>query len=426
MYSTKTTCRLCNGSFEDVLSLGEIYISGFTVEKDKIQEKAPLDLVRCIDCNLYQLRHTLDQDTMYREYWYQSGLNGSMVEALQNVVDCALQRVNIEPEDVVIDIGANDGTLLGVYDRNLFRIAFEPSNIGTRIPSSHANLIIHDYFAAESIKAFNLPKAKIITAIAMFYDLENPHTFLEDVRSILHKEGIFIIQMMDLRSMFESCDFPNMCSEHLEYYSLEVLHNLLLQHDLHIFDLEYNRINGGSLRVYVKHNNNFSVNSKVERALGEERAYFESLGNPAHYIKTKAEGIKSTLVNFIQHLVNCGFRVAILGASTKGNTLLQYCGLTEKQLDHAAEVNCDKFGKRTVGSNIPIISEKESLTRNPDYYLILSYGFTDFFVKKFTSYLEQGGMLISPLPEPRVIYMEDVTDKIVEDDLRDFDSTNKS
>lgn len=404
MYSTKTTCRLCGGEFEDVFNLGEIYISGF-IKEDKELDKAPLDLVRCKQCDLYQLRHTLDQDIMYREYWYQSGLNASMKQALQDIVKQALHRAWLEPEDVVIDIGANDGTLLSNYSREYYRVAFEPSNVGKLIPVNSADLVIHDYFSAEALKSFNLPKAKIITAIAMFYDLENPHTFLDDIKSILHDKGVFIIQMMDLLSMFKAGDFPNMCSEHLEYYSLKVLDDLLLSHELEIFDLEYNDVNGGSLRVYVRHDTG-GFESVVRKALVQEANYFHKIGNPSKYLKKYAENVKSSLANFIDTANRYGKTVAVLGASTKGNTLLQFCGLTDKDIDHAAEVNSDKFGKRTVGSNIQIISEEDSLARDPDYYLILPYGFTNFFVQKMDSYLKSGGQLISPLPIPRIIYRD--------------------
>lgn len=404
MYKTRETCRICEGSLADVLDLGDIYLSTFLSTNEENPPKAPLDLVRCIDCNLFQLRDTVDQDFMYSNYWYQSGLNASMREALSDVVHQATTRVELQDGDVVVDIGANDGTLLKNYSHRLIRVAYEPSDVGDKIDSTSADVVFSTYFTAEPYRQLFTKKAKIITAIAVFYDLEDPHSFVKDIKAILHEDGVFIIQMMDLKSMLETGDFPNLCHEHLEYYSLDVLDQLLLKHRLEIVDVEYNKVNGGSLRVYVKHDSFGARKPSVMKAFNEEDAFFAT--NAIEKFQQKVLSTKNRIINFINYVNSLGYKVAVMGASTKGNTMLQYFGLTDKDIDHAAEVNPDKFGLRTVGSNIPIISEEESLTRKPDYYFLLPWGFTDFFVKKLHNYLESGICLISPLPEPRVIYME--------------------
>lgn len=400
MYTTRENCRICSGDLKPVLSLGDISLSTFIDDPREIP-KAPLSLVRCVDCNLYQLEHTVDQDALYREYWYQSGLNASMRQALADVVQNALRRTVLAPNDVVLDIGANDGTLLEFYPEYAYKVAFEPSNVGEKITS--ADVVFHNYFTAEAYPE-NLPKAKIITAIAMFYDLEDPNSFVADLKAVLHEEGTLIIQMMDLMSMFKTGDFPNLCHEHLEYYSLDVLQSLLLRHDLEIYDLEYNKVNGGSLRVYVKHAE-FSrkIEESVPNALIEERNYFKSLGNADEYFQWFVSRVRSAIQAFVLGANLSGQKVAVLGASTKGNTLLQYFNLDSTLIDHASEVNPDKFGKYTVATNIPIVSEEESLKCKPDYYLVLPWGFTDFFVQKFDQYLRDGGMFIVPLPIPKVI-----------------------
>lgn len=402
-YATRTTCRLCDGAFEDVLNLGDIYLSTFLNTADSNPPKAPLDLVRCLNCNLYQLRHTVDQDAMYREYWYQSGLNKSMVDALANVVQSAMQRVDLKFDDVVVDIGANDGTLLNFYPDDVYKVAFEPSDVGTKIKS--ADFTVHDYFSAKAYRKQKLPLAKIVTAIAMFYDLEEPRSFVRDVRSILAQDGVFVIQMMDLLSMLKTGDFPNICHEHLEYYSLDVLQKFLLEEGLEIFDVEYNDVNGGSIRVYAKHkHHDREVKQSVAEALIREWEFMDSVGDVGTYFRERVERTKNAVLAFVIGAHSIGYKVAVMGASTKGNTMLQYYGIGAEEIDHAAEVNPDKFGRRTVGSNIPIISEEESLAKHPDYYLILPWGFTDFFVKKLDTWMQDGAGLIVPLPNPRIIY----------------------
>lgn len=407
IYTERTTCRLCHGALKDVVSLGEIHLSTFLDTNENPPPKVPLDLVQCTSCDLIQLRHTVNGDAMYSAYWYQSGLNKFMVDALNNVVQETLARVHVEPGDIFVDIGSNDGTLLDQYkDPMVWLVGYEPSNLYT-LSLDKGHIIFNDYFnAAAYMKVFS-KKAKIITSIAMFYDLEEPHTFVEDARAILADDGIWTIQMMDLLSMIATRDFPNMCHEHLEYYTLKDMVNLMDSHGLQVFDVSYNNVNGSSIRVYVSHKNTRPVESTVKEALDNERAFFESVGDVATYFKQAVEDVRAGVVSYIRYLRSNDKKVAVMGASTKGNTILQYFGLTEDDIDHAAEINPDKFGKRTVGSNIPIIPESTSLSLKPDYYLILPWGFIDNFIQRNMDYLKNGGAFIVPLPDPAVISIKD-------------------
>lgn len=418
-YTERSTCRLCDGPLKDIISLGDIHLSTFLDTNEYAPPKAPIDLVQCIDCDLVQLRHTVNQQVMYSEYWYQSGLNQSMVTALKDVVDRVKSRIKLRTHDVVLDIGANDGTLLKNYDNRVCKVACEPSNLARLITDPDVT-VINDFFSAEAyFKAtedfgdrINI-KPRVITAIAMFYDLEDPHTFVQDLADILADDGILVIQMMDLMSMIKLNDFPNLCHEHLEYYSLEVLCKLLAQHQLEIFDVEYNGVNGGSLRIYARPfgdggeyivDKGLFLESIIDH-IRAERKFFESIDLPS-YFQSKVKAVKKSVVDYIKSRNKNGERVAVLGASTKGNTILQYFGLNQRHITHAAEVNPDKYGKHTVGSNIPIIPQEESLNTHPDYYLVLPWGFIDFFVKKLRPYLDSGGKFIVPLPVARTISVE--------------------
>lgn len=411
VYSTRSSCRLCSGDLKDIVSLGDIHLSTFLDTNENQPPKAPIDLVQCISCDLVQLRHTVNPETMYSEYWYQSGLNHSMQIALKDVVDRIQTRIDLRPGDSVLDIGANDGTLLTFYPDFVQKIACEPSDlIQLAINNDRADVYINDFFSLRAMSGCEKPR--VITAIAMFYDLEDPHTFVADLCNVLSEDGLLVVQMMDLMSMVKLNDFPNLCHEHLEYYSLRVLCGLLAQHGLEVVDVEYNGVNGGSLRVYIKHTDknphnytkigNEIFRSEIAMAVEIEDAFFSNI-DLADYFKTNIESVKTRITNYIHRCNTEGKKVAVLGASTKGNTTLQYFGLTDAHIDHAAEINPDKFGKRTVGSNIMILPQEISLSLKPNYYLVLPWGFIDFFVEKFKDYLDEGGQFIVPLPVPRII-----------------------
>lgn len=402
----RSTCRICEGQLKIVLDFGEIYPSNFVNLDEEVGEKAPLCLTQCNTCGLIQLKHTVELDSMYRQYWYRASLNPSMVKDLQDIVYNIEDIIELKDNDVIVDIGSNDGTMLSLYkNKNLITIGIDPAlNLKERA-TNNCKFFINDYFSAEQLKAF--PKAKVITSIAMFYDLENPHTFVEDIKNSLAEDGIWIVQFTDLLSMFKANAFDNICHEHLEYYSLSDLVILLKAHDLGIFDVSYNKVNGGSLRIYVSHRGNRPINNRVVDFLYEEHAYFLSPEGTIESFKNRIEDIKNTVVEYIKQLRIEGKRVALLGASTKGNTLLQYFGLDSYYIDHAAEVNEDKFGLKTVGTNIRILSEKDSLFIDPQYYFIPIWHFAADLINRKSNYLNLGIKFIIPMPKPVIISSKD-------------------
>jgi SAM-dependent methyltransferase len=384
---------------EDILALGDIYLNDF-VDEGKEIVAAPLTLARCTQCDLVQLRDTPDLDRLYRQYWYQSSLNKSMVEALQDVVDSIESKIYLRSGDVVMDIGCNDGTMLSQYrTEGLYKIGFDPALNLAEKAKQHCDEFYNTYFGDTAIET---PKAKVITSIAMFYDLEDPHTFIELVKRSMTEDGIWVIQFTDLFSMFVINAFDSICHEHLEYYSFAVLRNLMEDHGLEIFDVEMNSVNGGSIRAYVANKGQQEVLESVQDHLVHEEAYMDQFENPCAAFADRIRDIKEALVFFFMDAEADNKTVFAMGASTKGNTLLQYCGLTNEEIPFAAEVNSDKFGKKTVGTNIPIISEQEALEKNPDYFLVLPWHFIDMLIKIHDPYLARGGKLVVPMPTPRV------------------------
>jgi hypothetical protein len=342
-----------------------MYLNNF-VDNGQAIKSAPLTLVRCKQCELVQLKDTPNLDLLYRQYWYQSNLNKSMVKALQDVVDNVEARADLQPGDVVVDIGCNDGTMLGQYKtEGLYKIGFDPALNLADEAKRHCTLFHNTYFGDTSI---DTPMAKAITSIAMFYDLEDPHTFVELIKKSLLKDGIWVVQFTDLLSMFKINAFDNICHEHLEYYSFKVLRNLFEQHGLEVFDVSTNSVNGGSIRMYIGWEDQREILHTVDELEKEERDYMNSFDDPFVAFAERTESVKETVMKFLEDTIAEGKTVYAMGASTKGNTLLQYF----------------------------------KLSLNPDYFLVLPWHFIDTLLEIHDKYLRNGGKLVVPMPVPTI------------------------
>lgn len=418
-YRTIDKCRVCGSSnLTGILSIGDLYVSDFLDQPDKSKGiHAPLDLVLCTvkdgGCGLLQLKHTVSNEAMYRNYWYRSGINKTMTDELNGIAEKAGIVANLKSNDFVIDIGANDGTLLrGYLVRGLNTVGFEPARNLVQFNSEGTTKIIVDFFNHLAWqKEFGEVKAKVITAIGMFYDLDDPNTFVADVTRCLDDEGLFIIQMMYLPAFLHRNAFDGICHEHLEYYSLFSLENLLKRHGLEVCDVEMREeINEGSLRIYVKNAGKGMAlkildgamdrvialrESEIVLGLNDKYAY-EAFAGRIHEDKNKA-------VSFIKQEVASGKRVHGYAASTKGNTTLQFYDLNSDLIEAIADRNPKKYGKFTSGTLIPVISEEDSRALKPDYYLILAWHFLPEFISREAEYLKKGGKFIVPMPEFKVI-----------------------
>jgi len=402
-YTVQESCRICNGKLKDVFSLGDIYPSGF-VDKTK-GKPIPLSLVECEDCHLVQEKYNIPLDNIYRTYFYQSAINPSMVTSLQEIVTEIESTVEIKDDDILVDIGCNDGTLFSLYkNQNTIKVGFDPAlNLADKA-KCHCDFFINDYF--QDNYPTTLGKAKVVTAIAMFYDLPFPNVFVENISKILAEDGIFVIQLTDLASMLKINAFDNICHEHLEYYKLDDIISLLYKFNLTVFRVSYNKVNGGSIRIFSSHLSSFPIEKNVGEALTKERIYLDSLEGSIHAFAYRINNIKRTVLEFLQRCQNGGIQVYGLGASTKGNTLLQYFGITKNLIRAIAEVNPDKFGKKTIGTEIPIASEEEIFNLYPDIYFVLPWHFIDNIINKNIKFLEDGGALVVPLPEPGIYHLE--------------------
>ena len=418
---TRTTCRVC-GSHElaPVLDLGAQCISGAFAEpggRQPVQRAIPLELVRCDmtrdqdACGLIQIRHTVAAPILYESYWYRSGVNRTMTENLHGIARAAEQLSGLEAGDLVLDIGCNDGTLFDGYgSREALFLGFDPSDV-TRYAIEKGYDVVRDFFSASVLRSrYPEQRAKVITSIAMFYDLEEPADFVRDVAETLHEDGVWVMELHYLPSMLQQNAFDVIVHEHLEYYSLAVLERLLGDAGLEAVAGELNDVNGGSIRLFITHRGRGRSTASDAESLEELRVReFEmALDSPAPYERfaRNVERVRRELKELCESIVAEGKTIHIYGASTKGNTILQYVGLDRRLIPYAADRNPDKWGSETIRTAIPIISEEESRAMEPDYYLVLPWHFLDEFIERERDYLDAGGRFIVPLPEVRVIGAE--------------------
>jgi NDP-4-keto-2,6-dideoxyhexose 3-C-methyltransferase len=391
---TRTSCRLCGSTrLKDVISIGEQYINDFpdTPAQKGRNGKCPLDVVMCEDCSLFQLRHTAPQELLYsRHYWYKSGINDTIKGDLRSIADSAAKFVGLKPDDVVLDIGANDGTMLSNLKGRAIRVGCEPATNLLDELRTNAEHVIGDFWTKENYAKLGIKKAKAITAIGMFYDMEDPNQFIRDAAQVLTPDGVFIAQLMTLKPMLDQNDIGNICHEHLEYYTYKSLKYLFERNDLEIFKVEENQINGGSYRLFARHLRTGSIDHPDD--------YTEA---DLHRFLGRLEDQRKLCVDYIKQAAADGRKVYIYGASTKGNVILQYYGLDNRHIKAAADRNPAKWGKYTL-TDIPIVSETEGRA-NADVFLVMPYGFIDEFVKREADWLDRGGEFVVPLPEFRVI-----------------------
>lgn len=399
-------CRACNSSeLKDILSLGNQYLSDFT-SGNKKPEKFPLNIVLCGKCSLLQLKHNVPQSLLYTErYGYKSGMNSTMQKELKEIADKAIKKLKIENKNIVaVDIGANDGTLLSYYPDQVFKIGIEPIKKFAKECLLKANIAINDFFNYKSyFKKMKTKKAHIITAISCFYDIEKPNLFLADVKKILHEDGVLVIQQNYLVGMLEQNAFDNIVHEHLEYYSLLSLENLLNRHNLEVFDVEESDINGGSFRTYICNEDKRKISKSVIDMRAKEEKI--NLKNKKIYrdFTQKVEYNRDKIYKLILKLVNNNKKIFVYGASTRGNTLLQYYRLDNKLIKAAVERNSEKWGKNISSVGIPIISEEQAREEKPDYMLVLPWFFKEEFLKREKKYLRNGGHFIFSLPKLEII-----------------------
>jgi SAM-dependent methyltransferase len=357
-------------------------------------------------CGLLQMSHTVPPEVLYSAYWYRSGTNNTMRQHLKAIAEEATTLVG-KPNARVLDIGCNDGTLLNSYPPEFEKFGIDPSDVAQEI---HGDIrVVQGIFPSDELAdRLQGRKCDIVTSIAMFYDLEDPISFTKGIQDILDPQGIWIFEMSYMPSMLTMTSYDTICHEHLEYYSLAVIEYILRKAGLRIFNASLNSINGGSLRCYATQADNFTYKNdewaRNIRAMHQAEFDLElDTDKPYKNFQDRIDVHKQELTSLLKGLKKEGKKIHIYGASTKGNTILQWCGIDKRIIDFAAERNPDKYGAHTLGTEIPIISEAESRAMNPDYYLVLPWHFKEEFIERERETLNKGIGLVFPLPTIEVI-----------------------
>ncbi len=296
-----------------------------------------------------------------------------------------------------MDIGANDGTLLKFFkSKNISTIGCEPANNLKTELKKNCNYMINNFWSKQELfKILNkkkLDKPKLITAIGMFYDLEDPNKFIKDAADSLDEKGIFVAQLMSLKSMIEKNDLGNICHEHIEFYSFKSIKYLFEKNGLEIFKVSNNDINGGSHRFYCRKYKKGSIKLPYENILKMMKGFV-----------SRVIANKKSTMNFINKQIKKNKKIFLYGASTKGNTVLQYYNLNKRIIPFAAERTPFKWGKYTIGTGIKIISEKEAKKLKPDFFFVTPWGFIKEFITREKNWLNNGGKFILPFPKLKII-----------------------
>jgi len=407
------SCRICsNQKLIKIIDLKDQYIQSSFIKKNSpkpYKKKIPLQLVLCKKCSLVQLLHTVDKKILYKNYWYESGINSTMRLHLKKLADEAMKLLKNQKKNNIniLDIGCNDGTLLKCFPKNIERYGIDPSQIIRKVKNKKIKLI-RDFFPLKRNHTLKNKKFDLITSIAMFYDLDDPSIFVKNIKSNLKKNGIWIFELSYLIDMLKLNSFDTICLEHLEYYSLHSLNFLMQKYNLKIFKISKNSINGGSIRCFVTHKDNLSYDKKTNYNLFNKLLLKEKrlkIGDKYIYDKfvLSINNIKKKLLYKINSILKNKETIYVLGASTKGNTILQFLEIDNKTIPYAIERNKEKIGAKTLGTNIKIISENQVYNKEPNYKLVLPWHFKAEIIKRELYYLKKGGKLIFPLPLVTII-----------------------
>jgi hypothetical protein len=408
-YKKLERCRISGSeTLIPVLELGSQALTGvFPPTREDPVTYGPLSLVWCPHSGLLQLGHSYDLAEMYGDnYGYRSGLNQSMVRHLTQKIRELERLVDLTPADTVVDIGSNDATSLKAYSTpGIARVGIDPTGSKFRSHYTDGIVLVPDFFSADVYKKSGAKPAKIVTSIAMFYDLEDPIDFARQVEQVLAPGGVWHFEQSYMPSMLRMTSYDTVCHEHLEYYSLTVIVRILETAGMRVLDVKTNAVNGGSITVTAVRRDDPRRGREpvIDWLLGQEDRMGLSSPRPYRNFEERVYRHRADLMRLLKTLAADGRKVIGYGASTKGNVVLQFCGVTTNEVSAIAEVNSDKFGAFTPGTHIPIIAEPEARAMKPDYFLVLPWHFKEGILQREAEFLAGGGRMIFPFPEIEIV-----------------------
>ncbi|MCA1661994.1 MAG: class I SAM-dependent methyltransferase [Novosphingobium sp.] len=405
----RTECMVCGGSrLVEFIDLGDQPNGNNFLPAEEVAREIsfPLAMMVCEDCWEVQIAEFPPQDVLFRDHPYLSGVNAPVVAHFEQLAARVVYKLGLQPNDLVIDVGCNDGTLLKMFARQGLRtLGVDPSERPGRIAREQGVTVFKQFW--------NLPTGRslaqlgicpeVITATAVFYHVPDLHDFCRGLREVMGPESVFVVQGVNLKDLIERNEFDHFYHEHSCIHSLGPLTKLFAQHGLRIHDVEFSAIHGGSFILYVvREDSARETTPAVAEAIAAERA--AGLYELATYrdFARRIEANIAELKALLGELKAAGKSVYALGAPVKGSTLLNYARIGPELVALATEVNHLKVGRVTPGTHIPVVDER-SLTDVPDYYLVLAWNFLDFLVGKYDAYLAGGGRFIVAVPEVRIV-----------------------
>jgi hypothetical protein len=402
-------CRCCSSvKLNLFLDFGDMCLTTEFPTTKTNKGKIPMKLMICQKCKLFQLLHNYDLNKLYnKDYGYKSGINQSMNNHLESITQDVEKIINFAKNDIALDIASNDGTLLKKYiNKKIIKFGIDPTikKFSNLYPKNF--LKFSGFFNKDSYnKITNFKKAKVITSIAVFYDIQDPVKFISDIKAILDKDGVWILEQSYFPLLIKNNAYDSICHEHLSYFIYRQIKNILSKFDMHVFNVTFNHMNGGSVRFFISHKSSvFKINKKnIKKIIKIENRIIINFSKTINNFKKSIYESRTKLVDLIKKINKQKKIIHVYGASTKGNVILQFCKLTKEMIPFAAERNKDKFGRFTPGTSIPIISEKQSREKNPDYYLVMPWHFKKEILHREKSFLNKGGKIIFPLPRIKII-----------------------
>jgi len=409
MTTTIHKCRSCSSTdIKEIFDLGNQVLSGVFISEDLDSiTSGPLTLVECGQCHLVQLQHSYPLDEMYNEgYGYRSGSTEYMNNHLSGIIDFAKNKIVLNKADYVLDIGCNDGTLLSNYSDELNRVGIDPV-AKKYLEMYHKDIIVvTDFFTKDNYFSVVTEKAKVITSISMFYDLEKPVDFVNEIASVLSLDGVWVFEQSYLPAMLRQNSYDTICHEHLEYYSLVAIQYIVQSAGLTLIDASQNEVNGGSIRLAAVHSASLLAKKKspeLNWLLEQEKHHNIFDYDTFELFKANVVRQKMDLVKLLKELKIAGKTVIGYGASTKGNVILQYCGIDTDLLPYIGDITPFKDGTFTPGTKIPIISMEKAKSMCPDYFLVLPWAFRSNILLREQDTISNGTKFIFPLPFVEIV-----------------------
>ena len=418
-------CRNCNGkNIKKIIFLGKQVVSSiFPKKKTNNKNKYSLDLYKCNNCELVQLGKSIPLGNMYGEtYGYRSSLSKLMVNHLNKKFLKLKKIIKLKKNNNILDIGSSDSTFLNFFSnekKNYNCIGIDPSaKKYLKYYNNDVNLIV-DYFSAKAVNSnlkklnFKNKKFKLISSFAMFYDIDEPNKFCKDISSLLEKDGLWILEMSYFPMLLSNLTYDQICHEHVTYYTLDVFKKIIEKNGLKVIDFSFNVINGGSIEIICA-----PKKSKIKANLSKikNQIELEKRITNIDYSKfnLRVDNIKKTTNLLLENIKKAKKKIIGYGAATKGNIVLNHCGIRSDKIPLICDENEEKFARYTPGSNIKIISKKEMRKFNPDYLLVMIWSFKSEVIKQEIKYIKKGGKLIFHLPFLHIVDKENYIDHLNE------------